>query len=81
MKTITASTARAQLYNLVDQVATSHPVQITGKRHNAILISSDDWEAIQETLYLLSVPNLRESLLDGKETPVEACLDEDALEL
>lgn len=71
MTTLTASTARAKLYKLLDQTATSHePVQITGKRSSAVLVSQEDWRAIQETLYLLSIPGMRESIREGMKTPV-----------
>lgn len=67
MDTISASEARARLYNLIDETAASHaPVTITGKRNNAVLVSADDWAAIQETLYLLSVPGMRESILAAR---------------
>lgn len=76
MTNITATDARKLLYKLLDQVQESHvPVQITGKRGNAVLISEDDWRAVQETLYLLSFPGMRESIVEGMETPV-AELDE-----
>ena len=56
MKTITATKARENLYRLMDEVAvTSEPVQITGRRAGAVLLSETDWRAIQETLYLLSL--------------------------
>jgi len=59
MGQLTASEARANIYRLMDEAATSHePILITGKRHNAVLISQEDWEAIQETLYLLSIPGI-----------------------
>jgi len=71
MTTLTASVARIRLYQLLDETAASHePVQITGKRCNAVLISEEDWRSIQETLYLLSVPGMRESIRNGLETPV-----------
>ena len=74
MVTLTASKARAILYQLLDKVSKSHePVQITGKRSNGVLISEDDWRAIQETMYLLSVPGMRESVKDGLKTPVKKC--------
>lgn len=74
MTTLTASRARARLFRLLDKTAVSHePVQITGRRHNAVLISEDDWRAIQETLYLLSVPGMRESIRQGLKTPVSRC--------
>jgi len=74
MTNLTASRARTMLYQLLDKTAISHqPVQITGKRHSAVLIAEDDWKAIQETLYLLSVPGMRESIRKGLKTPVEKC--------
>ena len=78
MATITATEARVMLYRLMDEVAESHePVVITGKRNNAVLISEDDWRSIEETLYLLSIPGMRESIIEGMETPLEE-LDEEA---
>ena len=74
MTTLSASEARAKLYKLLDEAASSHePIQITGKRNNAVLISEDDWRAIQETLYLLSIPGMRDSIRKGLETPAEKC--------
>ena len=70
MDTVKATKARANLYGLIDQVEENHePVLITGKRSNAVLIAEDDWKSVQETLYLLSVPGMRESLLQGISTP------------
>lgn len=77
MTTLTATEARSSLYQLVDQVAASHePVLITGKRTNAILISEDDWRAINETLYLLNIPGMRESILQGMQSPIDECSEE-----
>ncbi len=74
MTTLTASQARTALYKLLDKVATSHePIQITGKRNNAVLISEEDWSAIKETLYLLSIPKMRESIKKGLKTPLKEC--------
>ncbi len=74
MPVITASEARANLYRLIDEAASSHqPLLISGKRNKAVLISEEDWEAIQETLFLLSVPGMRESIREGMETPVDEC--------
>lgn len=68
---LTASEARANLYRLIDEAAESHePIAITGKRANAVLVSEDDWNAIQETLYLLSAPGMRESIKEGMAQPV-----------
>jgi prevent-host-death family protein len=75
--TLTASRARAKLYRLLDEAAASHrPVLITGRRSNAVLISEEDWRAIQETLYLLSLPGMRESIRKGMATPIAACSKE-----
>jgi len=61
---------------LLDEVAQSHePVLITGKHSNAFLVSEDDWRSIQETLHLLSIPGMRESIRDGLNTPAEECAD------
>jgi prevent-host-death family protein len=77
MTSITVTEARKQLYGLLDGVADSHePVQIAGKRHSAVLISEDDWRAVQETLYLTGVPGMRESILKGLKTPVAKCAGE-----
>ena len=74
MTTIRATEARAKLFKLLDHAAESHePIQIMGKRSNAILISEEDWRAIQETLYLLSIPGMRESIRKGLQTPLEKC--------
>ena len=68
---ITASEARADLYRLIDQAAESHqPVLISGKRSSAVLVSAEDWQAIQETLYLLSIPGMRESIRKGMAEPL-----------
>jgi len=76
MKTITASEARANLYKLIDETtATSQPVQINGKRAGAVLLSMSDWQAIQETLYLLSIPGMRASIRKGLKTTVKECLE------
>jgi prevent-host-death family protein len=77
MQTLTASEARANLYRLIDQTAESHqPIAITGKRANAVLLSAEDWSAIQETLYLLGVPGMRESILEGLAATADECRKE-----
>ncbi|MEX2262708.1 MAG: type II toxin-antitoxin system Phd/YefM family antitoxin [Bryobacteraceae bacterium] len=74
MNTLTASEARERLYRLLDETAEAHePVLITGPRSNAVLVSEEDWRALEETLYLLSVPNLRESIREGMSTPTGEC--------
>ena len=77
MTNITVTEARKKLYRLLDEVAESHePIHITGKRSKAVLVSEDDWCSIQETLYLLSIPGMRESIIKGLKTPVEKCAKE-----
>jgi antitoxin YefM len=74
MATFSATEARAKLYRLIDEAAASHePILITGKRSNAILISEEDWRSIQETLHLLSIPGMRDSIIDGLKTTVAEC--------
>ena len=71
MTTVTASKARAGLNRLIDQTAESHqPVVISGKHSNAVLVSEEDWSAIQETLYLLAIPRMRKSIQDAMAEPL-----------
>ncbi|WP_372610507.1 type II toxin-antitoxin system Phd/YefM family antitoxin [Halomonas sp.] len=77
MTTVTATEARANLYRLIDEAAETHqPLLISGKRNKAVLIAEEDWQAIQETLFLLSVPGIRESIRDGMATPIDQCSEE-----
>ena len=74
MTTLTATQARTRLYTLLDDVADSHDaIQIAGKRHSAVLVSEEDWRAIQETLYLASIPGMKASIRKGLRTPVGKC--------
>ena len=77
MPTLSATEARTKLYHLIDQAAISHePIVITGKRSNAVLISEDNWRSIQETIYLLKIPGMREPIREGLATPLEDCTEE-----
>lgn len=77
MTSITATEARKRLYRLVDDVAESHePIQIAGKRNSAVLISEEDWRAIQESIYLSNIPGMRSSIRRGLKTPVDQCAEE-----
>jgi len=77
MTTLTTSKACAKLPYLINEVASSHiHILITGERVNAVLISEEDWSAIQETLYLLSIPGMRKSIKDGLQIPIEECSKE-----
>jgi prevent-host-death family protein len=77
MNILNVTEARAKLYTLIDETAVSHqPVIITGKRGNAVLVSEEDWNAISETLYLLSVPGMRESIKEGMKQDLSECSQE-----
>ena len=74
MNSIPALEAREKLDQLLEETASDHePLLITGRRSNAVLVGEQDWNAIQETLYLLSVPGMRESIIDGLSTPTNLC--------
>jgi antitoxin YefM len=74
MNILKATEARSKLYALIDKAAESHePIVITGKRANAVLVSEEDWNAISETLYLLSIPGMRESIREGMAQDVSQC--------
>ena len=77
MTVLNASDARANLYRLIDQANESHePVIISGKRNNAVLVSEEDWKAIQETLFLTSIPGMRESIIAGMQEPLAESLQQ-----
>jgi antitoxin YefM len=77
MTTITATQARKKLYSLIDEANDSHqPIQITGKRANAVLLSESDWRAIQETLHLQSVPGLVDSIQEARQEGIEQASEE-----
>ena len=75
MPILTAKEARSKLYRLIDETSASHePIIITSKRGRAVLISEDDWRSIQETLHLLNIPGMRESIREGLATPIDECI-------
>ena len=77
MTILNATEARSRLYSLIDETASSHkPIVITGKRSNAILVSEEDWNAISETLFLLSIPGMRESIKEGLDEDLSKCSKE-----
>jgi len=77
MTILNATQARSKLYSLIDETAKTHrPIVITGKRNNAILLAEQDWNAIAETLSLLSVPGMAASIREGMEIPVAECAGE-----
>ena len=77
MTILNVTEARSKLYSLIDEAATSHqPIVITGKRANAVLVSEEDWNAISETLYLLSIPGMRKSIKEGLAEDLAICKKE-----
>ncbi len=82
MITISATKARENIYQIISDVnANCEPITITNhKGKNAVLIGEADWRAIEETLYLMSVPGMAESILAGGKTPIEECVSEEEVE-
>lgn len=82
MTSISVTKARKNIYGLIADVNTSNqPITITNnKGDNAVLISEDNWQAIEETLYLNAIPGMTDSILEGGRTPIEDCLSEDEVE-
>ena len=82
MITISATKARENIYQLISDVnANCQPITITNnKGRNAVLIGEDDWRAIEETLFLMSIPGMTESIIEGGNTPLEECLSEDEVD-
>ncbi len=77
MATLSATEARKNLYRLIDETSSTHePITITGKRGNAVLLSESDWRAIQETMFLVNIPGMRESIIEGIKTPIEDCSED-----
>ena len=74
MKTVPVSNARQDIFNIIEQtIVSSEPIQITSKKGDVVMLSLEDWSAIQETLYLLEIPGMRESILDGAKEPIGEC--------
>ena len=81
MSAINITNARKELYNLVEDVNRySEPTLIVSKKGNAVLVSESDWNAIQETIYLNSVPGMVETIREGMATPIEDCIPEEDVE-
>ena len=77
MTILNATEARTKLYSLIDEAASTHqPILIRGKRSNAVLLSEEDWNALNETLYLVSIPGMRKSILEGMATDADECSQE-----
>lgn len=81
MAAINITNARKELYNLVENVNLyNEPALIVSKKGNAVLVSEDDWNALQETVYLNSITGMAQSLIEGRDTPIEQCVAEDEVE-
>jgi len=78
---VSVAEAKSSLSNLIDQTVKSHtPVVIAGETHQAVLVSLDDWKAMQETLYLMSIPGMKDSILEGGQVPISECTPLEELE-
>ncbi len=76
MNIYTSTQARAKLFNLIDETNQTHePIYIKGKRSDAVILSKEDYESMQETLYLHSIPGLVESILEASKEPLEECVE------
>jgi prevent-host-death family protein len=74
MKTVPITNARQDIFNIIEQtIVNSEPIQITSKKGDVVVVSLQDWSAIQETLYLLGIPGMRESILEGSKEPIDEC--------
>ncbi|HYR57312.1 MAG TPA: type II toxin-antitoxin system Phd/YefM family antitoxin [Chthoniobacteraceae bacterium] len=77
MHTFSIDEARAGLAQLLAQTAASHePVAIADANVTGVLLSEADWRSVQETLHLLAVPGMRDSIREGLAEPVERCAEE-----
>ena len=81
MKMISVTQARKKIFALLDEtIKNSEPVQINGKNGSAVLVSESDWRSIQETLHLLSIPGMRESIIEGGKQKIEECISEEDID-
>ena len=72
---------RKDIYKLLEQtIKFNEPINISTKNGNAIVLSEEDYRGLMETVYLLNIPNMKEKLLEGKNTPIEDCLTEEEVE-
>jgi antitoxin YefM len=80
METITINQTNPKIDQLIDQtIENNQPILLKGAKGNAVLISEQDWNAMQETLYLQSISGMVESIQQGGETPIEECIDESTI--
>lgn len=77
MPAINSTTARNNFFKVMEEAIDSHePIIITGKKGNVVMVSEEDWCSIQETLYLCSIPGMREKIIKGISTPLDECLED-----
>ena len=78
MSIINATNARANFFKLIDEVVDTHePIYVTGKSGNVVVLSEEDFRSIQETLYLCSIPGMRDKIIEGLNTPLDECVEDD----
>ena len=78
MSILNATNARNNFFKLMDETITTHePVYVTGKNGNVVMLSEEDYKSIQETLYLCSIPGMREKIMNGIKTPLSECVEDD----
>jgi len=76
MPLLNATTARKNFFKVIEETIVTHePVIITGKNGNVVMLSEEDWRSIQETLFLCSIPGMREKIIKGIQTPLEECVE------
>lgn len=81
MTTTNITNFRKNAFNYVEQtVKYNEPVNICTKDGNAVLLSEEDYSGIMETLYLVSMPGMREKIMDGMNKPLSDCVDETAVD-
>lgn len=77
MSIFNATTARTNFFKLMEEVIETHePAYVTGKKGNIVILSEEDWRSIQETLYLDSVPGMKEKIIKGLNTPLDECVED-----
>lgn len=77
MSIINATNARNNFFKVIEEAITTHePVYVTGKSGNVVIVSEEDWRSIQETIYLSSIPGMKEKITKGLNTPLDECVED-----
>jgi len=73
---------RKNIYGILEQtIKFNEPVNISTKDGNAVILSEEDYNGLMETLYLTSIPGMKERLIEGMNTPISECVSENEVEL